>query len=303
MKPNQMLRFALCAVIVSGCATTHNGPLAQNRELLRRAHAEVWSQGNLAAADELYAPDFVCHFVAGSEWKGVEGLKAEVRRHRTSFPDWHEHIEQIVAEGDFVVTRFTSTGTQLGPFNGRPTSGRKVKISELSVHRIANGKIAEQWGCPDVISLEQQLGAGDPAAENERIIRRYFEKWANRGDTTVADELIATNLVLRNPPAVINSLEAYKKGMAAFHAAFPDLRFTVEDLIAEGSRVVVRWTLVGTQRGEFQGRPAAGKAMTVTGTSTFRLAGGKIQEIWVNMDRLAMQEQLGWLPAPPPPPK
>lgn len=167
MKPNRMLLLSLFAFIVAGCATTKKGALPSNKELLRRAHAEVWSQGNLAAADELYAPDFVCHFIAGSEWKGVEGLKEEVRRHRTSFPDWHEHVEQIVAEGDFVVTRFTSTGTQRGVFNGLPPTGKSVKISELAVHRIANGQIVEQWGYPDVLSLNQQLGVTNPGAENK----------------------------------------------------------------------------------------------------------------------------------------
>lgn len=167
MKPNRMLLFAMCAVIVSGCAATHNGSLARNKGLLRRTHAEVWSQGKLGVADELYAPDFVCHFIAGSEWKGIEGLKAEVRRHRTSFPDWHEHIEQIVAEGDFVVTRTTCTGTQRGVFNGRPPTGKTVKIFELHVHRIAKGKIAEQWGFPDVISMDQQLGVTSAGTENK----------------------------------------------------------------------------------------------------------------------------------------
>ncbi|MEK6575615.1 MAG: ester cyclase, partial [Chloroflexota bacterium] len=80
--------------------------------------------------------------IAGIEWKGADGLKAEVKRLRAAFPDWHEHIEQIVAEGDFVMTRFTSTGTQRGAFNGLPATGKTVKISELGVHRIANGKIA-----------------------------------------------------------------------------------------------------------------------------------------------------------------
>lgn len=296
MKLNRMLMSALCALIVSGCATTRDGVVARNKDLLRRAHVEVWSQGNMAAADELYAPDFVCHFVAGNEWKGVEGLKAEVRRHRTSFPDWHEHIEQIVAEGDFVVSRFTSTGTQRGVFNGLPPTGRSVKIFELAVHRIANGKIAEQWGIPDVLGLDQQLGAANPA-ENKRIIRRYFDEWANRGDTTAADELIATNVVLRNPPAVINRLADYKQGMASFHKAFPDLRFTIDEPIADGDRVAVHWMLRGTQSGDYQGRPPTGKPMTVTGISIFRIADKKIQEINVSMDRLGMQEQLGWLPA------
>jgi steroid delta-isomerase-like uncharacterized protein len=139
--------------------------------------------------------------------------------------------------------------------------------------------------------------------DHKEIVQRYFEGWGNRGDPAVADQLIATNVVLRNPPAVINSLEEYKKGMAIFHAAFPDLRFTIEDLVAEADKVVVRWTLHGTHRGEYQGRPATGKTMTISGVSIFRLAEGKIQEIHVNMDRFGMQQQLGWLPAPPPPPK
>ena len=139
------------------------------------------------------------------------------------------------------------------------------------------------------------------AARNKEIIRRYFEEWANHGNAAAADELIATNLVLHNPPAVLRSLEEYKTGMAKFHAAFPDARYTVEDQIAEGDKVVVRWTLRATQATEYQGHAPNGKTMTVTGISIFRLADGTIQEITVNMDRLGQMEQLGWLPSPPAP--
>ncbi len=133
---------------------------------------------------------------------------------------------------------------------------------------------------------------------NKDIIHRYFEEWGNRGDTKAADELIAPNVTLRNPPAVLHALEDYKKGMAAFHRAFPDLHFTVEDVIAEGDMVLVRWSLRATNRGDYQGRPPTGKTVSVTGMSLFRLAAGRIQEITVNMDRLGMMEQLGWLPDP-----
>jgi len=134
---------------------------------------------------------------------------------------------------------------------------------------------------------------------NKAIIHRYFEEWANH-NAAVADELIATNLVLRNAPAVLHSLEDYKTGMAKFHAAFPDAHFTVEEQIAEGDKVVARWTLRATQAVEYQGHPSSGKTMTVQGISIFGLAGGKIQEITVNMDRLGQMEQLGWLPAAAP---
>ncbi len=73
--------------------------------------------------------------------------------------------------------------------------------------------------------------------------------------------------MLRNPPAVIRSLEDYKNGMAKFHAAFPDARYTVEDQIAEGDKVVVRWTLRAVQSAEYQGHPPNGKTMTVTASA------------------------------------
>ena len=135
---------------------------------------------------------------------------------------------------------------------------------------------------------------------NKEIIRGYFEGWANRGDQAVADELVATNVVLRNPPFTVHTLANYKQGMAAFHTAFPDLHYTIEEEIAEGNRVAVRWTLRGTHCGEYQGRPPTGKTVIVTGISIFHIVNGKIQDIAVNMDRLGQFQQLGWLPQLPP---
>lgn len=146
------------------------------------------------------------------------------------------------------------------------------------------------WGC----ASQQHL----VLRRNKDIIHRYFEEWGNRGDTKAADKLIATNVTLRNPPAVLHSLEDYKKGMAAFHTAFPDLHFMVEEVIAEGDQVVVRWSLRGTHLGDYQGRSATGKAVSVTGMSLFLLKDGRIQEITVNMDRMGLWQQLGWLPEP-----
>jgi steroid delta-isomerase-like uncharacterized protein len=133
---------------------------------------------------------------------------------------------------------------------------------------------------------------------NKAIIRRYFEEWGNHGDTRAADELIAANVTLHNPPAVLHSLDDYKRGMAAFHTAFPDLHFTVEDMIAERDKIMVQWSLRATHLGVYQGRPPTGKPVSVTGMSLFRLADGKIQEITVSMDRLGQWQQLGWLPEP-----
>jgi steroid delta-isomerase-like uncharacterized protein len=138
---------------------------------------------------------------------------------------------------------------------------------------------------------------------NTALVRHYFAGWANLGDPVVADALIATNVVLRNPPAVVHGLAECKQGMTAFRTAFPNLRYTIEDEIAEGDKIAIRWTLRATHLGEYQGRPPTGNTITVTGISIFRIARGKIQEITVSMDRLGHLQQLGWLPARTPPPK
>ncbi len=161
MKTRLLLPITLLAAGVVGCATKQAQTLSANKSVVLRSETEVWSNGNLAVVDELYSPDFVCHFVVGPEWRGVEGIKAEVRRHRTSFPDWNERVDDIVAEGDKVVIRFTSTGTQRGEFGGIAPTGRTVRIQEVAIYRLVGGKIVEQWGFPDIHGLLQQLSASN----------------------------------------------------------------------------------------------------------------------------------------------
>ena len=155
---SSVIMLASCICLV-GCRTAQHDSLSKNKSIVLRSEKELWSNGNLAAADELYSPEFVCHFVVGPEWRGVEGVKDEVRQHRVSFPDWNEHVDDIVAEGEKVVIRFTSTGTQLGEFAGIPPTGKKISIQEVAIFRLANGKIAEQWGIPNLHGLMEQLSS------------------------------------------------------------------------------------------------------------------------------------------------
>lgn len=84
--------------------------LEENKGVIRMQHEEVWSKGNLSLIDEIYSPDFVCHFVDRQEWRGLEGIRQAVASHRSVSPDWIEQIEDIIAEGDRVVTRWTFRG-------------------------------------------------------------------------------------------------------------------------------------------------------------------------------------------------
>jgi len=161
MKASLLLPIGLFAVGFSGYAQTHNHAAMQNKAIVLRSESELWSKGNLAVADELYSPDFVCHFVVGPEWKGIERIKREVASHRAAFPDWNEQVDDIVAERDEVVIRFTSTGTQRGEFQGIAPTGRKVTIQEVAIFRLEGGKIVEQWGMPDVHGLLEQLRVPD----------------------------------------------------------------------------------------------------------------------------------------------
>ncbi|MFB6340950.1 ester cyclase [Saccharicrinis sp. FJH62] len=151
-----VLLLAASVLFYSCSSNTQQSNLNANRDVVKKYH-EVWSNGQVNELDKILAPDFVCHFIDGIEWKGIEGANSSITSHRKSFPDWNEEIVDMISEGDKVVTRFKSTGTQLGAFNGLDPTGKKVTIYETAIYRIANGKIAEQWGFPDALSLNHQL--------------------------------------------------------------------------------------------------------------------------------------------------
>ena len=127
----------------------------ENKALVVRFVEEFWSTGNLAAADELMAPDVVIH---QPEVGGIAGLKAFNTAIRAAFPDWHSTPEELIAEGDRVAERWTGRGTQRGGFQGIPPTGKQVAVPGVVFYRIQDGKIAEFRGSFDLLSLLQQLG-------------------------------------------------------------------------------------------------------------------------------------------------
>lgn len=162
MKTCAALLALLSTLLLGGCSSRSDNSVAANKALVFRSEVELWNRGNLSVADELYSPVFVGHFASGQEWRGIRGIKDAVSSHRASFPDWTEHIEDILADGDKVAIRVSSTGTQRGKFMDLEPSGRKITIEEIHIFRIENGKIVEQWGMPDLQSLMQQLVAPEP---------------------------------------------------------------------------------------------------------------------------------------------
>ena len=138
-------------------------------------------------------------------------------------------------------------------------------------------------------------GAGaqtSTTASNKAVARRYFDDILNQGNVLAIDAIIAPDVVFRNPPAVVTGIDGFRKLVATLRTAIPDLRFTLQDELAEGEKVATRWVMRGTRDG---------KKIDVTGMDIFLIAGGKIREVWVNMDSLGQAQQMGLVPAAPAP--
>ena len=133
---------------------------------------------------------------------------------------------------------------------------------------------------------------------NKFVIRRSFEELWNKGNLSVADELFTPNYAHHDPstPDVGRGPESEKKRATLYRTAFPDLRLTIEDIIAEGETVMVRWSCRGTHKGDLSGIAPTGKQVTISGVSIARFTGGKMPEGWVNWDALGLMQQLGVVP-------
>jgi predicted ester cyclase len=140
-----------------------------------------------------------------------------------------------------------------------------------------------------------------PPAENKAIVRRFIEDFMNGGDAAVATALVAPAFIEHEPtPIPVHGPDGLAQFFGMLRAAFPDLHFAVEDVIAEGDRVVCRMRFHVTHRGAFFGMAPTGRSATVDVIDIFRVTGGQIVEHWGVLDQLGLMQQLGPPPAAPP---
>jgi len=133
---------------------------------------------------------------------------------------------------------------------------------------------------------------------NKEVARRFYEEVFNKRDVDLLDELAVRDYIEHDPlPGQREGLAGLKDRVNMITKAL-DPRFTIEDVIAEGDKVVVRWMNSGTNVGEFLGMPATGRSFGIAGIDIYRLEGGKLAEHWHVVDMLAQLQQLGFLPAP-----
>jgi steroid delta-isomerase-like uncharacterized protein len=140
----------------------------QNKARIRRVIEQAYSRGDLSVVDEVAAKDLIIH-APSQDIHGRDGAKQYVTMLRAAFPDLHFTIEDQIAEGDMVVTRWTARGTHKGSFQGVPATGREIRLMGTDIDRMTDGKVVECWAHVDELGLMQQLGAiGADAARAAR---------------------------------------------------------------------------------------------------------------------------------------
>jgi steroid delta-isomerase-like uncharacterized protein len=139
----------------------------QLKAMDQRFYQEVWSQGNLDVLDELMAANFDDHDDPNptDTLEGLEYTKHTIMEYRSAFPDVLFMVEDQIAEGDMVVTRWTAHGTHKGVFRGIPPTGRHAMTTGISITRVASGKFVEGWTIFDTLGLLQQLGVIPPSVK------------------------------------------------------------------------------------------------------------------------------------------
>jgi len=296
-------------------------PLEENKNMVRGAVEEIINQGKLDAVDDYFAKEYIRH--PDPNFKGAGDIKKTVKAVRASFPDYHFAIEDMIAEGDKVVTRYTSKGIHKAEFMGVPPSGKEVTATGIIISRIANGKIVEEWQFKDTLAVLQQLGVisimpeaplavmkrtkpeefiwsvpskvtGDPGdpETNKALVRREEEEVWNQRKLESFDTFFSTKFINHDPGFPdIRDYQGYKEFWTTVGQITEDYHLTVEDMVAEGDRVAVRWS------SRLIALPAK-QPVNNRGILIYRLADKKIVEAWFCTDMLAFMQQMGILPAP-----
>jgi steroid delta-isomerase-like uncharacterized protein len=132
-------------------------PVRDYKSLVGRYYAELWNAWSTAALDELISPNIIFRGSIGTAAIGIEEFKQYVNRIRGAFPDFHNHIEELIGEDDKVVARLTYTGTHRGELFGFPGTGRKINYQGIAIFQFREGKIVSGFVLGDTDSLKRQL--------------------------------------------------------------------------------------------------------------------------------------------------
>ncbi len=266
----------------------------QNKAALKRLYDEVWNKGNLSVIPELVSPNY--HY---GDYKGLDGYRQLVAMQRAAFPDVRFTVDHGGCEGDWLAYQVSTKGTLKAKLGNIEPTGRTADWKRAFFSQFQGGKIVTAATVSDSLGFYQQIGVKPPgfeesAEQNKALIRKMYDLW-NRKQTDAALDLMAPSYVGHFTDAEL-TWEQEAKLDVAYIAAFPDASATIEDLVAEGDKVAIRVTWRGTHQKEYMGIAPTGKQAEMTNAGVFRIAGGKVVELWATMDNLRFLRQLGAIP-------
>lgn len=297
----------------------------RNKAVVLRYKKAQGTAEDAAVAKEVLAPGYkrtragIQHLANNARDQGFPSPGPNLR---AAIPDRADVIEDVIADGDQVGLLFRVTGTHLGNFYGIPPTGKKIDIYEAAIFRLADGKITEAWFMADEAGLLKQLGAKLPLRKDGRMVVPVSTNAGEDGDTLLArltarpaasleerNKIVVARSKASNPPKD-NRAPDYKQRRQGFQhlrehgiatgtdretptRAFPDRRDAVDDLLAEGDKVWMRFQLRGTHTERLYGLPPTGNRVDVAEIGIMRFADGMWKEGWYFGDELGMLLQLG----------
>jgi len=232
--------------------------------------------------------------------KGAIGEVVSQMIEDPNFSASHDIINvEVSRSGDLAYIHYIYELTMSGP-DGNPITEKGKAIYVLKNQPQAGWKyVIDIWNADDesisdtIVDSEQMIAQVHVEAQNKAVVQRYWDgKW-NKRRIEILDELQTPDVIYHGTSMNMNGIEEYKQVYSSFLSAFHDTQITVEELIAEGDKIVSRVSLTGTHQGEFDGIQPLGKVFTVNAFTVFRLADGKITEEWEVFDELGLMHQLG----------
>lgn len=285
-----------------------------NKAVARRYFYEVFNKADMATLEAICSPDFVFYLPTHTEpFEGVEGYKGLVGMLVGCFPDIHFAVEDMIAEGDRVLTRWTARGTHTGiPFptvlGDVPAVGNHFEIEGMTWHKIVDGKIAEVFANEDGLGLVTQLGRAlfpgqaplipkpTPTKTCKAVVKKYYQDLLNHNKVDGIEKILTPDFVLHLPTLKdpVRGIAAMTQYLADLHTAFPDVKYTIDrEILEDKKEAAVRYSMTGTHKGAFMGVAATGKAIKDAGNDIFHFDDGRISGIWGSNDAMGVLHQLG----------
>lgn len=269
-----------------------------------RRHDEAFNSRDAEGRMAVMAPDVETLLPGGLSLHGMEQVLGIAMAFWEGLPDARITAHNRWSVGDTVVTEGTLTGTHDGVFRAPqgdiPASGNSVRLRYSSIKQVRDGKVVRERLYFDQLELLQQIAALPAAGrgsveEHKELVRRVYEDIRGAGDLDLIDDVFAADYVGHDPtaaPPEVHGPDGFRRQTLAYRAAFPDLRFTVDSMVAEGDEVMVRWMASGTHRRSLAGEPPTGKRVEVSGFGSWRMRHGKVVRHWGLLDSASLDRQM-----------